>query len=96
MNRPWFSPSSKRDLLDILENIARGKPGAALQHVERLEPECWMLAENSAIGTARPDLLPDLRSWSVDNYVIFFRPMNDGIDVVRVVHGARDAGKLFA
>jgi toxin ParE1/3/4 len=60
-----------------------------------LEAECWVLAENSTIGTARPDLLPNLRSWSVGNYVIFFRPMSDGIDVVRVVHGARDVGKLF-
>jgi toxin ParE1/3/4 len=55
-----------------------------------------MLAENSAIGTARPDVLPDSRSWSFGNYVIFFRPVSDGIDVVRVVHGARDEGTLFA
>jgi toxin ParE1/3/4 len=95
MSRPWFSPSSKRDLLGILENIGRDKPGAAPQHVDRLEAECWMLAENSAIGTARPDLLPNLRSWSVGNYFIFFRPSSDGIEVVRVVHGARDVGALF-
>ena len=47
MNRPWFSPSSKRDLLEILESIAKDKAGAPLQYVERLEAECWMLAENS-------------------------------------------------
>jgi toxin ParE1/3/4 len=95
MNRPWFSPSAKRDLLAMLEHIARDKPGAALQYVERLESECWMLAANSAIGTSREDLLPGLRCWSFGNYVIFFRPTSDGIDVVRVVHGSRNEGALF-
>jgi toxin ParE1/3/4 len=79
----------------MLESIAKDKPGAALRHVERLEAECWMLAANSGIGTLREDLLPGLRCWSVGNYVIYFRPKGDGIDVVRVVHGARDEGALF-
>ena len=96
MNRPWFSPSAKRDLLGMLEHIARDKPGAALRHVELLESECWVLTANSGIGTSREDLLPGLRCWSVGNYVIFFRPTSDGIDVVRVVHAARDEGTLFA
>ena len=95
MSRPYFSPSARRDLLEILEYIARDKPGAALRHVERLEEECWALANNPQMGAARDDLLPHLRAWSVGKYVIFFRPADDGIEVVRVVHGARDYGKLF-
>lgn len=95
MNRPFFSPSSRDDLREILEYIARDNPGAALRHVERLEEACWMLAKNSQMGTARDDLRPNLRAWSVGKYVIFFRPATDGIDVVRVVHGARDYGMLF-
>jgi toxin ParE1/3/4 len=95
MSRPSFSPSSRRDLLEILEHISKDKPGAALRHVERLEESCWMLARNSQVGTARDDLVPGLRCWSVGNYVIFFRSSIDGIEVVRVVHGARDFGKLF-
>jgi len=95
MSRPFFSPSSQQDLREILEYIARDKPGAALRHVERLEQACWMLAKNREMGTSRDDLLPNLRAWSVGKYVVFYRPTDDGIDVVRVVHGARDFGKLF-
>jgi toxin ParE1/3/4 len=95
MSRPYFSPSSHRDLQAILEHIAKDKPGAALRHVERLEEACWMLARNPQMGTARDELLPNLRCWSVGNYVIYFRPADDGIEVVRVVHGARDTGLLF-
>lgn len=95
MSRPYFSPSSRRDLADILELIARDKPGAALRHVERLEAACWTLARNPDIGTARGDLLPGLRAWSVGSHVIFFRRSDDGVEVVRVVHGARDYAQLF-
>jgi toxin ParE1/3/4 len=82
-------------LSEILEYIARDKPGAALRHVDRLEEACWMLARNPASGTARDDLIPGLRAWSVGDYVIFFRRADDGIEVIRVVHGARDYGQLF-
>ena len=95
MNYPYFSPASRRDLFEILDFIARDKPGAALRHTERLEEACWALAKNPQSGTARDDLLPNLRAWSVGKYVIFYRPSEDGIEVVRVVHGARDFGKLF-
>jgi toxin ParE1/3/4 len=95
MKRPFFSPSSRDDLRDVLEYIAQDNPGAALRHVERLEQACWMLAENPQMGTSCEDLLPSLRAWSVGRYIIFFRPANDGIDVVRVIHGARDYRTLF-
>ncbi|MCI0334122.1 MAG: type II toxin-antitoxin system RelE/ParE family toxin [Planctomycetes bacterium] len=75
--------------------MAHDKPGAALRHVERLEEACWMLAKNPQSGAARDDLIPNLRAWSVGKYVIFFRAADDGIEVVRVVHRARDYGKLF-
>lgn len=67
MSRPFFSPSSRSDLHEILENIAKDKPGAALRHVERLEEACWTLARNPGIGTARDDLLPGVRALSVGN-----------------------------
>ena len=95
MSRPSFSPSARRDLQEILEYIARDKPGAALRHVERMEEACWWLARNPLVGTARDDLLPLLRCYSVGNYVIFYRPTDKGVDVVRVVHGARDVDRLF-
>lgn len=95
MSRPFFSPVSLRDLHEILERIAIDKPSAAIRHVERLEEACWMLAQNPAMGTAREDLMPNLRLWSVGDYVICYRTAADGIEIVRVVHGARDFDALF-
>jgi toxin ParE1/3/4 len=95
MKRPYFSPSARRDLNEIIEYIARDKPGAAARHTDRLEDACRTLADNSDIGTPRDDLILNLRCFSVGNYVIYFRPTPDGIDVVRVLHGSRDETQLF-
>ena len=35
-------------------------------------------------------LIPELRSFPYGRYVVFFFSLPDGIDVLRVLHGARD------
>ncbi len=40
-------------------------------------------------------LMPGLRRTTRGSYVLYYRPADHGIDVVRVVHGARDIGNLF-
>jgi len=47
------------------------------------------------MGFRRDDLAPELRAWPVGNYLIFYRVQNNTVDIVRVIHGARDLGKLF-
>ena len=47
------------------------------------------------MGRARDELAPDVRSFPFGRYVIFYMPLDDGIDVVRVLHGARDVDAVF-
>jgi toxin ParE1/3/4 len=35
-------------------------------------------------------LVLTLRSFPVGNYVIFYREVSEGIEIIRVLHGARD------
>ena len=47
------------------------------------------------MGEVRPGFgVPGCRSFSVGNYVIFFRPIDDGIEIARVIHGSRDMRNL--
>lgn len=39
--------------------------------------------------------MSNLRSHPHGNYVIFYRPIGDGIEIVRVLHGARDIDAAF-
>lgn len=95
MSAPRFSRASRRDLDEILDRIAIHNSRAAVAFVERLEKKCYELAENPDMGFLRDELAPDLRCWPVRKYLIFYRPIDDGIEIVRVVHGARDLDRLF-
>ena len=54
-----------------------------------------MLAEMPESGRQREKLAPELRSFAVGNYVIFYRPIENGVEIVRVLHGARDLPPVF-
>ena len=49
-----------------------------------------MLVENPLAGRERPELRKNLRSFPVGNYVVFYSPVSDGIEVVRVMNGRQD------
>jgi toxin ParE1/3/4 len=53
------------------------------------------LANLPDLGRLRRDLAPHLRSHPIGRYVIFYRSTNHGIEIVRVLHGARDLPPLF-
>ncbi len=44
---------------------------------------------------ARKELATDLRSFPFGRYVIFYTPVHDGIDVVYMLHSARDIDAAF-
>jgi toxin ParE1/3/4 len=90
-----FSPSARRDLLGIFEFIAADRPEAALGFIERVESACGRLGAFPEMGSLREDLAPALRAFAMGRYVILYRPAENGVDIVRVVHGARDLPSLL-
>jgi len=42
------------------------------------------------MGRKVEELAPNLRSFPIGSYLIFYRPVEDGIELIRVLHGARD------
>jgi toxin ParE1/3/4 len=41
------------------------------------------------MGVARPEIRPDLRMFPVGSYVVLYPQVDDGVEIVRVLHGAR-------
>ena len=95
MARIVFAPAAAADLTEIYDFIAADNRAAALALIDRLEHQAATLAAQPGIGRARPELWPDLRSFAVGKYVIFYRPHEDGIEIVRVLHGMRDIVRIF-
>jgi len=96
MRRARFAPQARTDVLDIARHVA-SETGVerALKVVDRLEAVCHWLATRPAVGRPREELEPGLRSFPLWPYVIIYRPRRVGIDVIRVLHGARDIPALF-
>jgi toxin ParE1/3/4 len=95
MARVLRTQRARLDLLEIWLYIAKDNAPAADRLLDRIDRTCRSLAQQPLMGQARPELALDLRSFSVGNYVIYFRPLSDGIEVQRVLSGARDVDALF-
>jgi len=88
-------PLAALDILDVWDHIADDDMTAADRWVDELDATFGRLATQPMMGRARPELAPDLRSFPFRRYVIYYVARSDGIDVVRVLHSARDVdGKL--
>ena len=95
MAKPVYAPAAQDDLRAIVEFIARDKPQAARRWLARLREKCRLLAQHPGMGERRSEFLSDgCRSFSFGDYVIFFRPVLKGIEVIRVVRGERDVRSL--
>ena len=83
-------PRAETDLVEIWSYIADDNEPAADRLLGRVDGELKMLLEHPQAGRLRPELKPELRSLPVGNYVVFYRPTPDGIEVVRVLSGYLD------
>ena len=59
--------------------------------VLRIENAMNRLARNPMTGTSCSEHGTNMRFWSVKPYVIYYKPTDFGIEVVRVLHGSQDA-----
>jgi len=86
---------AERDLEEIADYIADRNPSAAVRQIETLLEKFTFLAANPLVGELRPDLPKRPRTFSAGRYVIVYRPVAKGIEVARVVHGARDLAAVL-
>jgi len=89
------TPAAETDLIDIWLYIAADSQKAADKLLDAIGDRIAPLKDHPFLGAARPDIAPDARLLPVGNYVILYRVLPDAVEIVRIVHGARDASVLF-
>jgi len=89
------SPEADADIYEAAAYIASNNLDAAIRWIDTIDEKLRLLAEFPGLGTAREELGRAVRSLPVGNYLIFYRQANDGIEVVRVLHGARNLRQFF-
>jgi toxin ParE1/3/4 len=95
-----------RARLDLLEQFVYFGEQASVELAERyldaVGHTCLQLVKHPFSGTLYDSgisRLEGMRRFPVsrfDNWLIFYLPHENGIDVIRVLHGARDLDRLFA
>jgi toxin ParE1/3/4 len=89
-----LSPRARSDLLDIWLYIAERDAAAADRVIDEIERVCGLLIEHPKMGRERPEVAPGIRSFVAVSWVIFYRADDGGLNIVRVIHGARDIDSL--
>lgn len=98
MRRLRYTSEALDNLTDIAAYIATSAGSVSLAEgfVAQLQQKCARLADlPGTLGRVRPELRPDLRSFVFKGYVIFFRYLDDTLEVVAILEGHRDVAAYF-
>lgn len=86
---------AEEDLIEIWTHVAADSPPAADRLLDRIDEVCRRLAKHPQMGPARPDLAAGLRYFVIGVHLVIYREAAGGVEIVRVVHGARHLPDLF-
>ena len=83
----------RRPLAEL--DIAEDSVTEADLWIDKLDEKLRLWATQPMMGRSREELASGLRSFAFGRYVVFFLPISDGLDVVRVLHASRDINEHF-
>lgn len=81
--------------MDIGDFIAADNPERSMSFIAEIEAKMREAAERPDSFPARQDLHQGLRAARHGRYMIFFTTTPDAVQIVRVLHGARDLSRLL-
>lgn len=96
MSQVIRSPEAEDDLAEIWLYVAEDNIEMADRLLDRLNQKAQSLLSFPEMGRERAELAPSLRSISEASYLIFYRIAGRDIEIVRVLHGARDLVRIFS
>jgi plasmid stabilization system protein ParE len=96
MGRYLLTNPAKADISEIAAYIRESNPSASKKVRRELQDAMRQLADFPGMGHIRDDLANEsLRVWSVYAYLIIYRPESKPLQILRVVHGARDLRRFI-
>jgi toxin ParE1/3/4 len=98
---PYYRPEARIDIAEIGLYFAQRAPEVEDRFYQELDKTISMLAASPELGERCQFRNPEtkgMRIWQVSrfsNYLIFYLPTDGQLEVVRVIHGARDYATMF-
>jgi len=92
MARVRWSPTGQQSLVDVAKYVVEQSQSleTGLKLIDAIEAKCETYAQFPHAGIPRNDLGEGRRCFAVGNYVVIYRPIDDGIRVIVVAHGHQD------
>ena len=93
-----YLKACRADLKEIAAYIAEesGSIATSRRFVAALRGQCEKIARLSTkLGRPRDDLRPGIRTFAFKRYVLVLRYEGDRLEIVNIIHGARDIEALF-
>ncbi len=94
-----LAPQARIDLDEIWLYVARksGNQEIATRHIESIASGFGLLAKFPSIGRSlEMSQRPNVRTLAIRSYIVFYRPADGEIRILRIIHAARDAYAVFA
>jgi toxin ParE1/3/4 len=92
-------PEAKDDIVSCGDYLAERNLSAALRFADAVNETIEMLCRSPNLGERlRADLTGEIRYRTISgfkNYLIFYRRVDDVLEIIRVLHGARDYDAMF-
>ncbi len=95
MSQLRISPRAISDLVEIWSYIADDSAANADAFIDKIHETIQLLADRPGSGRRREELAPGIQSFPFGRYIIFYRVLTGAIEIVRVLHGARDIENTF-
>ena len=91
-----YTLEAEQDLEQLTQYIARDNLLAAMKWLDETRATCDLLATQPAIGQRiQTKRFGAIRRHVAGNYLIYYRPAAGGVEILMVIHGARDQKRLI-
>jgi toxin ParE1/3/4 len=95
MKRYLINVLATHDLNEIADYFTTNNIEAGERFFQEFSGRCQQLVNFPNLGRTYIEIRPDLRGLALDGYIIFYRILDDGIEILRVVSGRRDMLSIF-
>ncbi|NER52188.1 MAG: type II toxin-antitoxin system RelE/ParE family toxin [Symploca sp. SIO1A3] len=96
MSRYIISPAASQDLDEIFDYFVSRSVEAGERFVNGFEQKCKNLVNFPNMGRSYAEVEPSLRGIPLEGYIVLYRIIENGVEIVRVVNGHRNLESLFS
>jgi toxin ParE1/3/4 len=96
MSRYIVAPSASQDLNNIADYFLAVNVAAGEKLFIKFSKKFQQLAQFPNLGRSYSHIRQSLRGLPLDGYIIFYRVVDDTVEILRIVNGRQDLEALFS